>query len=97
MKHTYKNRKVITISDNLFKLVCKRIVRLQQKKGIQAGLDLVEFGKMQCSYQFIDKELGSNFLGVEEDDIDAAIGESIRLCVDILDGKITNVVEMKAD
>lgn len=93
----YKNRKVITIGDNLFKLVCKRIVRQKQKKGIQSGLDLVEFSKMQCSYQYIDKELGSTFLGVEEDDIDVAIGESIRLCVDILDGKIKNVVEMQAD
>ena len=43
------------------------------------------FPDLQCSDQFIDKELGGVLLGVTEDDIDAAIGDSMRLCVEILD------------
>jgi hypothetical protein len=34
---------------------------------------------------------------VEDDDIDAAIGESIRLSMDVMDGKVKNVVTMKGE
>ena len=33
------------------------------------------------------QKLGCVLLGVEDDDIDSAIGDSVKLCVDILDGK----------
>ena len=39
--------------------------------------------------------LGSEKLGVTEDDIDAAIGESMRLCADILDGR-SDAIDMCA-
>ena len=58
---------------------------------------MVKFTDLQCSNQFIDKNLGCVPLGVREDDIDAAIGDSIRLCVDILDGKAKNIVAMKGE
>lgn len=40
---------------------------------------------------YIDKNLGSLPLGVTEDDIDAAIGDSMKLCADILDGKAKTI------
>ena len=66
-----------------------------KKRGIDSGLDMIKYTKIQCSELFIDKSLGCEPLGVQEDDIDAAIGESIKLCDDILDKKTTDVVDMK--
>ncbi len=43
---------------------------------------------LQCSNLFIDKSLGCEKLGVQPDDIDAAIGDSIRLCMDIVNNKV---------
>ena len=59
----------------------------QKAKGHEGGLHMVKFTDLQCSYLFIDKSLGCDKLHVEPDDIDAAIGDSIRLCIDVLDGK----------
>ena len=58
---------------------------------------MVKFADLQCSNQFIDKSLGSEILGVTEDDIDAAIGESVKLSMDILDKKVKDVVDMKGE
>lgn len=58
---------------------------------------MIKFTELQCSNQFIDKKLGCVPLGVEDDDIDSAIGDSVKLCVDILDGKAKNIVAMKGE
>lgn len=91
------NKKIITIPDWMYAMAGKNIVKQQKKQGIQGGLDMIKFTELQCSNQFIEKELGSIPLGVEPDDIDAAIGDSIKLCVDILDGKAKNIVAMKGE
>ena len=57
---------------------------------------MVKFTALQCSNLFIDKSLGCDILHVEADDIDKAIGDSIKLCVDVLDGK-TKAVEMRGE
>ncbi len=46
----------------------------------------IQYGEL-----YIDKNLGSLPLGVTEDDIDAAIGDSMKLCADILDGKAKTI------
>ena len=91
------NKKVITIPNWMYAMAGKSLVKQQKKQGIQGGLDMIKFTELQCSNQFIDKELGSVPLGVEDDDIDAAIGDSVKLCVDILDGKAKNIVAMKGE
>lgn len=91
------NKKIITIPDWMYAMAGKNIVKQQKKQGIQGGLDMIKFTELQCSNQFINKELGSVPLGVEPDDIDAAIGDSVKLCVDILDGKAKNIVAMKGE
>ena len=90
-------KKIITIPDWMYAMAGKNIVKQQRKQGIQGGLDMVKFTELQCSNQFIDKEQGCDFFGVEPDDIDKAIGDSIKLCVDILDGKAKNIVAMKGE
>lgn len=46
----------------------------------------IQYGEL-----YINKNLGSVPLGVTEDDIDAAIGDSMKLCADILDGKAKTI------
>lgn len=46
----------------------------------------IQYGEL-----YIDKNLSSVPLGVTEDDIDAAIGDSMKLCADILDGKAKTI------
>ena len=82
---------VATIPDWMFTLGCRSIMKKQKKQGIQGGLYLSKLADIQCSELFIDKSLGCEPLGVEPDDIDAAIGDSMRLCVDILDGKVKSI------
>ncbi|MFC2387564.1 NAD-dependent epimerase/dehydratase family protein [Treponema socranskii] len=84
-------KKVTTIPKWLFSLGCKSMLKQQQKRGIQGGLYMPKLADIQCSELFIDKSLGCEPLGVEPDDIDAAIGDSMRLCAAILDGKVKTI------
>ena len=88
-------KKIVTIPNGMYAMGGKKLKKEQEARGIQGGLDMVKFTDLQCSNQFIAKELGCVPLGVTEDDIDAAIGDSIRLCVDILDGKAKDIKAMQ--
>jgi hypothetical protein len=90
-------RKVITIPNWLFKLGIKSVEKKLRKPGSEGGLYMPKFAAIQCAETYIDKSLGCEPLGVQEDDLDSAIGESIRMAVDVLDGKVQNVVGMKGE
>ena len=81
-------RKVITIPNWMLTLGIKSMEKKLRDGEGEGGLYMPKFADLQGAETFIDKSLGSVPLGVEEDDIKAAIGESIRLSMDILDGKI---------
>ncbi|MCL2831977.1 MAG: NAD-dependent epimerase/dehydratase family protein [Treponema sp.] len=87
-------RRVITIPDWMLKLGMKGMEKQLRKPGAEGGLYMPKFPDIQCAQTYVDKALGCVPLGVEDDDIDAAIGESIRLAADILDGKIKNYATM---
>jgi len=93
----YKNRKVITIPDWMLKAGIKSMEKKLRKPGAEGGIYMPKFADIQCAETFIDKELGCIPLGVQDDDIDAAIGDSIRLSMDVVDGKIDNLVSMKGE
>ncbi|MDD3207431.1 MAG: NAD(P)-dependent oxidoreductase [Bacilli bacterium] len=88
-------RKVITIPNFLFALQGMQIKKENKKKNIEGGLDMVKFAKLQTANLFIEPKEGAIQLGVTEDDIDGAIGESVKLCLDILDKKTVDLVDMK--
>ena len=90
-------KKIITIPCFMYTLGGVRLRQEQMKNGINDGLNMAKFEKLQCSNLFIDKSLGTQLLGVHDDDIEAAIGDSIQLCMDILDKKVTNVVSMRGE
>ncbi|MPN58991.1 hypothetical protein SDC9_206708 [bioreactor metagenome] len=80
----------------MYKLGMKKVMKEQKARNIEGGLNMVKFTALQCAELFIDKSLGCDKLGVTGDDIDSAIGDSIKLSVEILDKK-TPVVDMKAE
>ena len=93
----YKNRKVITIPTWMFKLGIKAMEKKLRKPGAEGGLYMPKFADIQCVETYIDKEQGCIPLGVQEDDIDTAIGESMRQSMDVIDGKVQNVIAMKGE
>jgi nucleoside-diphosphate-sugar epimerase len=93
----YKNRRVITIPDWMLKLGIKSMEKKLRKPGAEGGLYMPKFADIQCAETYIDKDLGCVPLGVQDDDINAAIGESIRQAMDVLDGKMKNAVVMKGE
>ena len=90
------NRPIITIPNWLFTMNSKNILKEQQAQNIEGGLNLLKFTELQTSNEFIDKSLGCEPLGVQPDDIDKAIGDSVKLSLEILENKI-ETVGMKAE
>lgn len=90
------NKKIVTIPNWMYAIGGRKIMKQQKAAGHEGGLNMVKFTDLQCANLFIDKALGCEPLGVQPDDIDAAIGESIRLCLDVLDGK-AKTIEMKGE
>lgn len=91
-----EKNKIITIPKFLYRMSMKKIMKEQRENNIEGGLHMVKFTDLQCANLFIDKSLGCDFLGVTEDDIEQAIGQSAQLCIDIITNK-KEVVEMKAE
>ncbi len=90
------DRKIVTIPNWMYSIGGRNLMKEQKKNNIEGGLNMVKFTDLQCSNLFIDKSLGCDILHVEADDIDKAIGDSIKLCLDVLDGK-TKAVEMRGE
>ncbi len=88
-------RPVITVPKWMFALVARKLLRDQKRKNIEGGLHLPRFTEMMSAELFIDKSLGCEPLGVTEDDIDAAIGESVRLSLEAIKDSKRNLVDMK--
>ncbi|HKM02671.1 MAG TPA: NAD-dependent epimerase/dehydratase family protein [Bacilli bacterium] len=85
---------IITVPNFTFKIAAKIIKRRKVKAGFEGGLDLPEFVKMQCSNQFIDRELAALYLGVSEDNLEQAIGASVKQSLAVLI-EASDFVEMK--
>lgn len=84
----YEDRKIINLSKEAFEKGLDARKAHDLEKGIEPGLNMNYFADLQCSNMFIDKSEASEFLGVEEDDIEQAIRDSIQLCLDIMDEKV---------
>jgi len=95
-------RKIITIPNWLLnigiKFMEKNIRGEESENGIETegGICLSKFSDIQGAETYIDRSLGCDPLGVQDDDIEKAIGDSIKLAVDVLDGKI-KAVGMKGE
>lgn len=90
------DRKIITIPTWLFNLNSRKMLKEQRANNIEGGLDLSKLADIQCANTFIDKSLGCEMLGVQPDDINTAIGDSVKLCLNILDNQV-ETIGMKAE
>jgi len=90
------DKKITTIPNFIYALGAMKSKKSIEAEGHESGLHPVKFTKLMCSKTYIDKKLGAEPLGVEPDDIEVAIGDSIKLCIDILDGK-AEAISMKAE
>ncbi len=90
------DKKIVTIPNWMYAIGGRKIMKEQATNGIEGGLHMVKFTDIMCSNLFIDKSEGCDFLGVTEDDIDAAIGDSILLCREIIENN-AQVIGMKGE
>ena len=88
-------RKVFSIPKWIYKLVLSKYKRQYKKRGIESGLDLVGLAEIMTKNAFIDKSYIDEF-DVPEDDIYLAIDQSVKLSMDVIDGK-EEMIEMKAE
>jgi len=90
------DKKIITIPKFLFAMSAGQIEKQHRSKGTEGGLLMSKFVDMQTSNLFIDKQEACLPLGVTDDDIDAAIGESVLMSMEVLDQK-AKVIDMKGE
>ncbi len=90
----YPEKKVVTIPTFLYKLYSRKMAKDFKAKNIESGLDPVKFVQLMTNNSFIDRNIIEKELGVTDDDIEAAIEESITYCMDIYKNK-RKVVEMQ--
>jgi nucleoside-diphosphate-sugar epimerase len=90
-------RKIITIPNWMLTLGMKFMEKKLRNPDTEGGMYMPKFADIQSAECYIDKSLGCVPLGVEDDDIKTAIAESIKLSVDVLDGKIDNLVRMRGE
>jgi dihydroflavonol-4-reductase len=86
---------IITIPTWLFKMQARRIMRQRQAAGSEPGLDFVAFSRVMTAKAYIGQDLLERDFGVTSDDLDAAIGESVKLSLAIIDGR-QEVIGMEA-
>lgn len=89
------DRNIIHIQKWMFKLYGKKLMKDYRKKNIEPGIDAVYLADIMCMNTFIDKKWSVS-LGVTDDDIKAAIYDSVKLSVDAFEGK-KQLVEMKSE
>ncbi|SHO52483.1 NAD-dependent epimerase/dehydratase family protein [Anaerocolumna xylanovorans] len=90
------DKRIITIPKFLYRLGMRSIINEYKEKGIEPGLDPIGLVEIMTNRAFIDKKIIVEEMGVKGDDIDKAIGESVRLCMEVLDGK-QKTISMKGE
>ena len=88
-------RKVVTVAPWMMKLGMGKVVKDYKKRGIDSGMDPMQLPDIMDYNLFIDKKYCLE-LGVEEDDIKAAITDSIKVSQASFDGKV-KLLEMKGE
>jgi dihydroflavonol-4-reductase len=87
-------RKIISIPKWLYKLFLLKYKYQYKKKGIESGFDFTGLAEIMTRKAYIDNKYIKNTLEVKEDDLSKAIGESVKLSLDILENN-KQVIDMK--
>ena len=89
------NRKIIHITPGMFKLFGLTMRKQYKEKGIESGIDPVGLADIMCMNTFIDDRWAKS-LGATDDDIRAAIFDSVKLSVDAFEGN-AELIGMKGE
>ncbi|HPS42147.1 MAG TPA: NAD-dependent epimerase/dehydratase family protein [Anaerolineaceae bacterium] len=76
-----KRKRVIILSDGLVRLGTRLVKLLHQFQGREGGLDPVRFVELQTANTFIDPAESQFILGYSPADLDAAIRETVAVCL----------------
>ena len=90
-----KDRKIISVPGWLMRMGMGGVIKEYKRKGIEAGLDPKYLPYIMNLNLFIDNKY-AKALGVQEDDIDAAIFDSIKVSVACYKGEV-KLVGMKGE
>lgn len=88
-------RKVLTVAPWMMRMGMGKVVKDYKKRGIDSGMDPMQLPDIMDYNLFIDKKWCLE-LGVEEDDIKAAITDSIKVSQAAFEGKV-KLLEMKGE
>lgn len=88
---------VVTIPTEPYLENMKETKKQLEAANKELGLDMVEYVKLMTADTFIDKSIIRDKLGVEEDDIHAAIQESVDVCMEIMNNPDKEIIDMKAE
>jgi nucleoside-diphosphate-sugar epimerase len=75
-----ENKKLKKIPKWLIKIVFRRITKAEVASGHESGADHVRMADIYYRNTFIDPKIAGDALGVEKDDFEAALGETVRAC-----------------
>ena len=89
------NRKIIHIQKWMFQLFGVHMMNQYKKRNVESGINAVGLADIMCMNLFIDKKWSVS-LGVEDDDIESAVFDSVKLSVDSFTGK-QKLLEMKGE
>ena len=89
------NRKIIHVTNWMFKLFGKTMMKQYTNNNIDPGLNPVHLADIMSMNTFIDKKW-SVALGATDDDINKAIFDSVKLSIDAFTGK-QKLLTMKAE
>ena len=90
-----KNRKIVGVPAWLMKLGMGKTIKEYKRKGIESGLDPKYLPYIMNLNLFIDNKY-AKALGVQEDDIEAAIFDSVKVSVACCNGEV-KLVQMKGE
>ncbi|XMB73164.1 NAD(P)-dependent oxidoreductase [Mycoplasmatota bacterium WC30] len=93
-EHMGINRKIVTVPKWLYKIGLGKYKRRYKKAGFEPGLTFDGLAEIMSRNAFINKDNIVKNFNIKEDDIEKAIGDSIKLSLEILDGK-EEIVDMK--
>ena len=89
------DRKIVGVPAWMMKLGMKKVVNDYKARGIDSGMDPYQLPYIMNLNLFIDNKY-AKALGVEEDDIKAAIFDSIKVSVASYEGKV-QLLDMKGE
>lgn len=90
-----KGRKVLTVAPWMMRMGMGKVIKDYEARGIDSGMDPMQLPDIMDYNLFIDPAK-TKALGVTEDDINAAIADSIKVSQAAYDGKV-KLLDMKGE